>query len=159
MLMSDLRESITVRQATADDLAAIIDMLADDPIGATREIVSDPPNDSYLRAFADIDGDPFNELVVADDAGVVVGCLQLTFIPGLARTGMLRAQIEAVRIAASHRSRGLGRYLFLWAIDRARTRGAGLVQLTTDKARPDAHRFYETLGFEASHEGMKLKLS
>ena len=156
--MSDFDATITIRRASLDDLPAIIGMLADDPIGATREIVSTPPDDAYLRAFADIDGDPFNELVVAEDAGAVVGCLQLTLIPGMARTGMPRAQIEAVRVALSHRDRGLGRHLFRWAIERARERGAGLVQLTTDKARPDAHRFYRSLGFAASHEGMKLML-
>ena len=133
-------------------------MLADDPLGATREDFADPLPDSYTAAFAAIAADPRNELMVAVRGDSVVGCLQLTFIPGLSRRGAERAQIESVRVARRERGRGLGRQLFEWAIVRARTRGCALVQLTTDKTRPDAHRFYETLGFAASHDGMKLAL-
>jgi GNAT superfamily N-acetyltransferase len=116
-----------------------------------------PP--AYAEAFAAIAADPNNRLIVADDEGAVVGCLQLTFIPGLTYTGGWRAQIEGVRIARSHRGRGLGRAMFEWAIGEARGRGCRLVQLTTNKARPDALRFYENLGFVASHEGLKLDLA
>lgn len=155
-------DDVRFRRATANDLAAIVGMLADDPIGRTRERLHDDGtiDDAYVDALAAMDADPNQELVVVDAAadGVVVGCLQLTFIPGLSRTAMWRAQIESVRIARSHRGAGLGRRMFEWAIARARERGAGLVQLTTDKARPDAFKFYEDLGFVASHEGMKLTL-
>ena len=108
--------------------------------------------------FAEIAADSRNELMVAVRGDSVIGCLQITFIPGLSRRGAERAQIESVRVARSQRGQGLGRVLFDWAIERARTRGCSLVQLTSDKGRPEAHRFYEQLGFVASHEGMKLSL-
>jgi GNAT superfamily N-acetyltransferase len=146
---------VIVRRATAADLDAIVALLADDMLGAGREKPGDP---AYAAAFAAIGADPNQLLAVAEEAGRVVGCLQLTFIPGLSRLGMWRGQIEGVRIAASHRGAGLGRRMFEWAIEACRARGCGLVQLTTDKARPDAHRFYESLGFVASHEGMKRAL-
>jgi GNAT superfamily N-acetyltransferase len=149
---------LTFRRATATDLPVIIGLLADDELGHQREDATVPLNASYLAAFAAIDRDP-NQLlavVVRDDA--VIGCLQLTFIPGLSRLGMWRGQIESVRIASAERGGGLGRILFEWAIAECRSRGCGLVQLTTDKRRPDAYRFYEALGFAASHEGMKLSL-
>ena len=114
--------------------------------------------EAYQRAFRDIDADPAHLLVVAQAGEDIVGTFQLSFLPGLARRGALRAQIEAVRVSASSRSRGLGAAMMTWAIAESRRRGCGLVQLTTDKARPDAHRFYERLGFTASHEGMKLRL-
>lgn len=142
-----------MRRATAADLDAIVALLADDMLGAGREKPGDP---AYAAAFAAIEADPNQLLAVAEEAGRVVGCLQLSFIPGLSRLGMWRGQIESVRIAASHRGAGLGRRMFEWAIGECRARGCGLVQLTTDKARPDARRFYESLGFAASHEGMKL---
>jgi ribosomal protein S18 acetylase RimI-like enzyme len=143
------------RRATAADLPAIVALLADDMLGATRERPGDP---AYDAAFAAIEADPNQFLAVVEEAGHVIGCLQLSFIPGLSRLGMWRGQIESVRIAASHRGGGLGRRMFEWAIEACRARGCGLVQLTTDKARPDALRFYEALGFVASHEGMKLAL-
>lgn len=146
------------RRAAAADLPAIIALLADDVLGAGREDPSDPPNPAYVAAFAAIEADPNQLLAVAEEAGRVVGCLQLSFIPGLSRLGLWRGQIESVRIAASHRGAGLGRRMFEWAIGQCRARGCGLVQLTTDKARPEARRFYESLGFVASHEGMKLSL-
>ncbi len=111
-----------------------------------------------MAAFDAILADPNQLLAVAETAGSVVGVLQLTFIPGLSRLGMTRGQIEAVRIAASDRSAGLGQAMFEWAIAECRNRGCGLVQLTTDAARPDAHRFYERLGFKPSHVGYKLTL-
>lgn len=147
------------RDATEADLAAVVALLADDPLGATRESPGAELPPAYAEAFAAIAADPNNRLIVADDEGAVVGCLQLTFIPGLTYTGGWRAQIEGVRIARSHRGRGLGRAMFEWAIGEARGRGCRLVQLTTNKARPDALRFYENLGFVASHEGLKLDLA
>ena len=142
------------RRARAEDVPAIVHLLADDPLGRTRERdeTSLPP--SYLEAFAAIDRDPNNELVVACRTTTVVGVLQLTFVPSITYQGGWRAQIEGVRVDARERSHGLGRALFEWAIARARERGCHLVQLTTDKTRPDARRFYEGLGFVASHEGI-----
>jgi GNAT superfamily N-acetyltransferase len=115
-------------------------------------------DERYQRAFADITADPRNMLAVADDSGEVVGCMQITYIPGLSRHGAERSQIEAVRVRADRRGSGLGQRFMGWAIDQARERGCALMQLTTDKSRADAHRFYARLGFVASHEGMKLKL-
>jgi GNAT superfamily N-acetyltransferase len=148
-----------VRQATADDVPAIVGLLADDELGATREAASDPELTSYRTAFAAIDADPGQLLVVvtAED-GQVAATMQLTFIPGLARQGALRAQIEAVRVGADYRSQGLGEAMIAWAIAEARRRGCRLVQLTSDKRRTNAHRFYQRLGFAATHEGFKLPL-
>lgn len=147
------------RAARADDLEAIVAILADDPLGAGREDPGLPLAEPYVDAFAAIDGDPNQLLAVAVVADEVVGTMQLTFIPGIARLGSWRGQIEAVRVARGHRSSGLGQAMFAWAIERCRERGCHLAQLTTDKTRPDAHRFYERLGFVASHEGYKLALS
>jgi GNAT superfamily N-acetyltransferase len=113
---------------------------------------------AYTTAFLAIDADPAHLLVVAESSGEIVGTMQLSFMPGLARRGELRAQIEAVRVAESFRGSGLGAAMMGWAIGEARRRGCGLVQLTSDKSRTDAHRFYQRLGFVASHEGMKLAL-
>ncbi|WP_245775918.1 GNAT family N-acetyltransferase [Saccharopolyspora flava] len=146
-----------VRRASQDHLAEIVGLLLDDELGAGRESADDLS--PYREAFAAIDADPAQLLVAVEDpAGPVVATLQLTFIPGLARQGAWRAQIEAVRVAAAHRSQGLGAALFTWAIEESRRRGCALVQLTTDKKRTDAHRFYERLGFTASHEGYKMSL-
>ncbi len=147
------------RTATANDLHAVVELLADDVLGAQRERLEAPLPSAYGEAFEAIQRQSGNQIVVAvDDNDNVIGCLQLTLTPGLARLGMTRATIEAVRIARSHRSSGLGEQMFRFAIDEAKKAGCGLVQLTTDRARPDAHRFYEKLGFEPSHIGMKLKL-
>ncbi len=146
------------RQASREDLAAIVALLADDELGARRERYQDPLPDAYRDAFAAIDADPHNELIVAEHEGDLVGVLQLTFIPYLTYQGGWRALIEGVRVASHCRGRGIGRVLFEWAIDRARERGCHMVQLTSDKSRGDALRFYEGLGFRASHEGMKLHL-
>ncbi len=146
---------LAFRTATRADLPAIVAMLADDSLGATRESPDDP---AYAAAFDRIDTDPRNTLVVADRAGELVGTMHLTYIPGLSHRGRERLQIEAVRVRADQRGRGLGREMIQWAIDQARERGCGLVQLTTNKRRVDAHRFYASLGFAASHEGMKLSL-
>jgi GNAT superfamily N-acetyltransferase len=146
----------TIRRATADDVPALVGLLAADQLGAARDGGELAP---YRRAFEMIDADPAQVLVtVTTEAGEVVGTLQLTFIPGLARRGALRAQIEAVRVAEAHRGRGLGAELIGWAVAEAGRRGCALVQLTSDKRRGDAHRFYTRLGFEASHEGFKLRL-
>ena len=147
-----------IRPAARHDVAAIVALLADDVLGAQREANTDPLPDAYFDAFERIDADPNQELVVLEHDGEVAGTLQLTFIPYLTHRGGTRAQIEAVRIAGDHRGEGLGEYLFRWAIRRAAERRAHLVQLTTDKQRSDALRFYERLGFVASHEGMKLHL-
>ncbi len=146
------------RRATAADLPAIVALLADDPLGAAREDTTIPLNQRYLAAFAALDADPNQLLAVVVDDDAVIGCLQLSFIPGLSRTGMWRGQVESVRIHREHRGGGLGQAMFTWAIDTCRARGCDLVQLTTDRARPDALRFYERLGFTASHIGMKLEL-
>jgi GNAT superfamily N-acetyltransferase len=152
-------QRIGFRRAERDDLPVIVRLLADDALGSTRERLEDPLPPGYAAAFDAIDGDANNELVVACLAGQVVGVLQLTFIPGVTYQGGWRALIEAVRVDASVRSRGIGRRMFEWAIARSRARGCVMVQLTTNKARPDAKRFYESLGFVASHEGMKLRLT
>ena len=151
-------DTITFRKANRSDLFDIIKLLADDPIGQSRELVSDPIDDRYRSAFEAIERDSNQLMAVAVDADRVVGCMQLTFAPGLSRTGMWRGQIESVRIAPRHRGAGLGKRFFEWAFDRFRERGCNLVQLTSDKSRPDTIRFYETLGFKASHEGMKLSI-
>jgi GNAT superfamily N-acetyltransferase len=151
--------SVRLRRARAADVPAIIGLLADDPLGAGRDGLRTAADlAAYEQAFALIDSDPAHLLVVAETDGAVVGTMQLSFLPGLARRGALRAQIEAVRVAAGWRSRGLGSAMFGWAIGEARRRGCGLVQLTTDKSRGEAHRFYAELGFVASHEGLKLAL-
>jgi GNAT superfamily N-acetyltransferase len=152
--MSDL----LFRRATRDDLPAIVALLADDALGSQRESTRLPLDARYLAAFSEIEADANQQLVVAVSDNTVIGTLQLSFIPGIARLGAWRGQIEAVRIAASHRGDGLGERLLEWAIATCRARGCDLVQLTTDKQRHDAHRFYERLGFVASHEGYKRSL-
>ncbi|MDG4818162.1 MULTISPECIES: GNAT family N-acetyltransferase [unclassified Micromonospora] len=148
--------TVILREAVRADLPAILALLADDVLGRTRDVGE--VDDAYERAFADISADPRNHLVVADDGGVVVGCLQITYIPGLGRHGAERCLVEAVRVRSDRRGQGLGGEMIRWAIDQARQRGCGLVQLTTDKSRTDAHRFYLALGFQPTHEGMKLPL-
>ncbi len=147
-----------VRPASRTDLDPIVAMLSDDPLGATREDPSLPAAQAYVDAFGAIDADPNQILLVAVDEDDVLGCLQLTLIPGLSRRGMWRGQIEGVRIHRSARGRGLGAQMVGKAIDICRDRGCGLVQLTTDTTRPEALRFYEKLGFVQSHHGLKLPL-
>ena len=150
--------AVTFRRATAADLPAIVAMLADDGLGRGREDASLPLARGYTDAFAAIEADPNQMLAVADSDGVVVGTLQLTFIPGLSHKGAWRGQVESVRVASSRRGTGLGQAMLEWAVAECRARGCRMVQLTTDKSRDDAHRFYARLGFVASHEGFKLKL-
>jgi len=150
---------VLFRFAEQEDLSAIIRMLADDPLGAEREDASEPPATAYVQAFHDIHNDPRNELVVADIDGQVVGCIQLTFIPGLSHKGALRCQIEGVRIAQDFRGKKLGQQMFQWAIARARSHNCALVQLTSTASRVEALKFYERLGFTPSHVGMKLSLN
>ena len=144
------------RRAVRADLEEIVRLLADDPLGAQREEYVLPLPVRYQAAFEAIDRDPNQELVIVELEGKVVGVLQLTYIPYLTYRGSRRALIEGVRVDASLRSSGIGRKLFAWAIERSRKRGCHMLQLTSDKTRPDAIRFYESLGFVASHEGMKL---
>jgi GNAT superfamily N-acetyltransferase len=149
---------VIIRDADEADLPTIVALYADDVLGATREQPGEPLAEEYRRAFAAIRDDPRHRLVVAEDRGRVVATLQLSFLPYLVRRGGERAQVEAVRVAAAQRGSGVGRQLVGWAVDRARERRCVLVQLTTDVRRADARRFYESLGFTASHLGMKLAL-
>ena len=149
---------IVFRRAQLADLPAIVALLADDALGQQREDASSPTNPKYVDAFQAILADANQLQLVATVNDEVIGTLQLSFIPGLARKGAWRGQIEAVRIAATHRGSGVGQQMFEWAIGQCRARGCDLVQLTTDKTRSDAHRFYERLGFVGSHLGYKLML-
>ncbi len=151
-------DSVIFRRAAPDDLETIVALLADDPIGRGRENPGPLLDACYREAFASIERDPNQLLVVAERGGQVIGVLQLSFIPGLTRRGMWRGQIEGVRVATGERAGGIGRALLEWAIEECRRRGCGLVQLTSDKRRSAAHRFYEALGFEATHQGYKLSL-
>jgi len=147
-----------IRRARREDLGAIVALLADDPLGSSRETLSDPPAPEYASAMEAIESDPNQFLAVMVDGEEVIGTLQLTFIQGLSRRGLKRGLVEAVRIASSRRSEGLGAELFKWAIEKCRNQGCQIVQLTTDRTRTDAHRFYDRLGFEPSHIGYKLML-
>ena len=153
-----MTEPIKIRPARREDVPAMVTLLADDPIGSGREEPGDPLPAAYWQAFAEIAAQPGNMLLVAEVGSAVVGCLQLTVIPGLSRRGTKRAQIEGVRIASSHRGAGIGERLLRHAIELARQSGCGLIQLTSDNSRADARRFYERLGLVASHVGMKLSL-
>ncbi|MCW8099854.1 GNAT family N-acetyltransferase [Streptomyces tauricus] len=147
---------LEIRPAVADDIPAIVAMLADDPLGSRRESPDDLT--PYLTALERLSKDPNQHVVVAVREGRVVGTLQLTIVPGLSRKGATRSLIEAVRVHADERGSGLGTRFIEWAVDRSRSEGCQLVQLTSDATRTDAHRFYERLGFTASHVGFKLQL-
>lgn len=149
---------LVFRAATRDDLPTMIALIADDQLGRSRDDASLPLDQRYVDAFAAIARDANQMLVAVEQAGALIGCFQLTFIPGISRRGAWRGQIESVRVAREKRGAGLGTAMFEWAIAECRRRGCDLVQLYTDKSRKDAHRFYERLGFKASHEGMKLAL-
>lgn len=145
-----------IRRATRDDVPAIVAMLADDPLGAAREDPADTA--TYDAAYDRLAADPAQHLVVAERDGALIGTLQLSVIPGLSRRGATRTVIEGVRVARDERGSGLGTELVAWAVEESRRLGAGLVQLTSDASRTDARRFYERLGFVASHVGFKLPL-
>jgi GNAT superfamily N-acetyltransferase len=147
---------LEIRAAVTEDVPAIVGMLADDPLGSQRESPGDLT--PYLAALDRLTADPNQHLVVAVREGRVVGTLQLTVVPGLSRKGATRSIIEAVRIHTDERGSGLGTQLIEWAIAESRRQGCQLVQLTSDATRTDAHRFYERLGFTASHVGFKLPL-
>jgi len=145
------------RQATRADVYEIINLLANDKLGKLREILENPLPDQYYAAFEKIVTDPNQELIVLeDDNGTIIGTMQLSFLQYLTYQGGIRAQIEAVRVREDQRGKGIGERMFLWAIERSKERKAHLIQLTTDKKRPEALKLYEKLGFKASHEGMKL---
>lgn len=151
-----LMTNIGIRPAVVDDIPAIVAMLADDALGASRESPDDLA--PYLAAYERLQSDPNQFLVVAVRGDMVVGTLQLTVIPGLSRRGSTRSIIEGVRVHGSERGQGLGQQLIEWAVEESRRQDCQLVQLTSDAARPDAHRFYERLGFVGSHIGFKLQL-
>jgi GNAT superfamily N-acetyltransferase len=151
--------SLLFRRATTDDLPAIIHMLADDELGSQRELDVHPLPEPYRKAFEEIDGDPNHELIVAQFNDTVIGTLHLMFLPSLSYQGGLRAQVESVRVDRAHQNRQIGSQMMGYAIERARERGAHVLQLTTHNTRKDAHRFYERLGFKGSHLGMKLNLN
>jgi GNAT superfamily N-acetyltransferase len=150
---------VTLRHAVAADVPEIVELLAADQLGSTRDGITCPADlAAYRAAFAIIDRDPAHLLLVAQADPGIIATMQLSFLPGLARRGALRAQVEAVRVYEAYRDRGLGAAMLTWAINESRRRQCALVQLTTDKSRISAHRFYQRLGFAATHEGMKLIL-
>lgn len=153
-----MESDISFRKATVEDLERIVALLADDVLGASREKYEKPLPNSYREAFFAIDSDPNNELIVACIGKEIIGVQQITFTPSITYQGGWRATIEGVRISASTRGQGVGKLLIQWAVERAKKRGCHLIQLTTDKKRTEARRFYEQLGFRATHEGMKLTL-
>jgi ribosomal protein S18 acetylase RimI-like enzyme len=146
------------RPARRADLPAIVRLLADDELGSQRERYEEPLPEAYYSAFEQIESDPNHELVVAERDGEVIGTLHLMFLPSVSFQGGLRAQVESVRVDKRFQSQGIGSEMMRWTVERAKQRGAHLVQLTTHNTRLDAHRFYERLGFEGSHLGMKLNL-
>lgn len=150
--------AVVFREAERSDLETMVALLAADPLGATREQYQIPLPAAYEAAFDSIDADSNHLLVVCEQEGHLAGFFQLSFLPNLSYKGGWRAQIEGVRVAEAHRRQGIGRLMFEHAIALSRDRGCHLLQLTTDKRRPDAVAFYNSLGFVASHEGMKLKL-
>ena len=149
---------LTFRRATRADLPAVVALLADDVLGASREILSDPVDARYQAGFEAIEANPNDMLAVAELDGIVAGCLQLTFLPGVSHLGGWRGQIEGVRVASGQRGGGIGRLMIEWAVAQCRAKGCKTVQLTTNAVRADAQRFYATLGFTPSHIGMKLTL-
>ncbi|WP_100640642.1 GNAT family N-acetyltransferase [Alteromonas facilis] len=149
---------LNYRPARTSDLRKLIELLANDPLGQNREDSTLPINPRYLRALEHIDNDSNNVLYVVEQGSILAGMLQLTFIPSLTHTGSWRCQLEGVRVHQDFRNRGIGSQMFEFAIQQAKDRGCSLVQLTSDKMRQEAKRFYESIGFTATHEGMKLKL-
>lgn len=153
-----MTSDIVFRSARREDVPAIIRMLADDELGSQRESYTEPLPGSYYAAFEQLDHDSNHELIVAELDGEVIGTLHLMLLPSLSYQGGLRAQVESVRVDKNCQNQGIGSRMMKWAIERARERGAHIVQLTTHRSREDAHRFYERLGFKGSHLGMKLSL-
>lgn len=149
---------IAIRTATLDDLPFIVGLIEADSVSGSTEDAADPMGPGYRAAFAAVDADPNQLLLIAERAGTPVGTFQLTFTPGIVRQGGWRCTIEAVHVAHDQRNQRIGQFMMEWAIDKARERGCGTVQLTSNKARTDAHRFYSRLGFTPSHEGFKLAL-
>ena len=149
---------VIFREAVETDIPGLVEMLVDDALGATREDVSKPLNVAYLEAFSNINSDPNNQLIVVELTNKLAGMMQLTFIPYLTHTGSWRCLVEGVRISREARGTGLGTRMIEHAIERAVARGCKLVQLTSDKSRPDAIKFYRRLGFRDTHEGFKMKL-
>ncbi|SFJ60928.1 GNAT family N-acetyltransferase [Bradyrhizobium sp. cf659] len=150
-------ETVSIRRARREDVAAIVAMLADDHLGRARERVEEPLPAAYYEAFERVERDQNLQLVVAESAGRVVGCLQLAVLPGISSQGGIRGLLEDVRVAADCRSRGIGEQLVQWAIAEAKARGCNLVELLTHQTRVDAQRFYKRLGFTASHVGMTVR--
>lgn len=148
---------MTFRKATINDVSSIVKMIAYDELGKTRENYQTPLPTKYLKAFKNITADQNQDLIVVENKNAeIIGTLQLSFIQYLTYRGGIRAQIEAVRIRKDQRGLGVGKTMFKWAINRAKERNAHLLQLTTDKKRPKAIKFYEDLGFKATHQGMKI---
>lgn len=146
---------LSYRAATPDDLPFIVGLIVEDAVVATSDSVAEARHADYQTALAAIDADPNQEMIVVEADGAPVGCFQLTYLPGLMRRGMWRGMIEVVHVADGVRNRGYGTQMMRWALERCRARGCGMVQLTSNKKRTDAHRFYERLGFLRSHEGFK----
>ena len=150
-------ESVSIRPARREDVAAIVAMLGDDRLGSARERVEDPLPASYYEAFSRVERDQNLQLVVAESEGRVVGCLQLAILPGLSSQGGMRGLLEDVRVASDCRSRGIGEQLVQWAVTEAKARGCNLVELLMHQTRVDAQRFYKRLGFASSHVGMTVR--
>lgn len=150
---------MNIRRATEDDVPEIVALFTDDILGSRREAHGDSVAPSYYEAFEAINADKNNLMIVAEIDGVLVGTLQITYITNMSHQGAKRAMIEGVHVDSSRRNLGIGKYMMEWAITQAKEKGCRFVQLTSNKERPDAHRFYERLGFEASHEGFKLDLN
>ncbi|WP_096186523.1 GNAT family N-acetyltransferase [Evansella halocellulosilytica] len=154
-----MKREVRFRLATEQDVDKIVEMLADDVLGRKRERYEKPLPNSYYHAFKAISSDPNNELVIAYQDDEIIGVQQITFTPYLTHQGGWRATIEGVRMSSSIRGKGIGTKMINWAIDRAKQRNCHLIQLTTDKKRKDALRFYQGLGFKATHEGLKMRLN
>ena len=150
---------LNARKMQKDDLSVIVNLLADGDLGQLRENMAKVVHADYIRAFEQIDSDANQYAAVFEVNGETIGCLQITFIPGLSRRGCLRGQIEGVRVSRDFRGKGYGAKMIAWAITECRDRGCGMVQLTSDKKRENTIQFYERLGFVRSHEGFKLTLT
>lgn len=149
---------LTYRYATRADLPYMVALIAADDVGTQMDDPEQPDSAEYQAGLAAIDADPNQELFIVEAEGQIIGTFQLTYIPGIARKGMWRGLVESVHVSPEHRNRGYGSQMMRWAIERCRARGCGMVQLTSNKKRVDAHRFYRTLGFDQSHEGFKIFL-